>query len=440
MKKTIAWLLTAVMITATACGSAGNSTTGSSPEAAATAASVQGQTQSEEQTQTETGSQNDGTAVTGEEPVADPASQTRDSIPYWNEDSAVAESIISYVREITDESSENFVPAEDRIVVFDFDGTLYGELYPTYFDTCLMMHRALHDDTYEAPAQIREYAAALEDAFTHNQPEPDSKLSAAQSSAEMFKGLTYEQYCEYIRNYMAEPAYGFHGMTYAEGFYKPMTALVEYLADNDFTVFISSGSERTIVRELIKGKLDQWIPSYRVIGSTFSFNATNQGDMDGRKYTYAADDEVLLEGNLLVKNQKANKVFSIINEIGKTPVLVFGNSSGDLAMGQYVINNGGKGYMLLCDDTERDYGKLDVAASFAAECEKIGLETVSMKNDFATIYGDQVKKAETQSKPVEEISAEETSPAEASTADAPAEETPAEETPAEEEQELQPAA
>lgn len=85
-------------------------------------------------------------------------------------------------------------------------------------------------------------------------------------------------------------------------------------------------------------------------------------------------------------------------------------------------------------------GKLDVAASFAADCEKIGLETVSMKNDFATIYGDQVKKAETQSQPAEEISAEETSPAEASTADAPAEETPAEETPAEEEQELQPAA
>lgn len=50
--------------------------------------------------------------------------------------------------------------------------------------------------------------------------------------------------------------------------------------------------------------------------------------------------------------------------------------------------------MLLCDDTERDYGDLAVAEKFAASCAKMGLETVSMKNDFATIYGDQAVKVE----------------------------------------------
>ena len=40
--------------------------------------------------------------------------------------------------------------------------------------------------------------------------------------------------------------------------------------DTDGTVFISSGSERALVRELIRGTLDEWIPPYRVIGSTFS--------------------------------------------------------------------------------------------------------------------------------------------------------------------------
>ena len=42
--------------------------------------------------------------------------------------------------------------------------------------------------------------------------------------------------------------------------------------------------------------------------------------------------------------------------------------------------------MLLCDDTERDYGNLETAEKFAKECAEIGLETVSMKNDFTTIY------------------------------------------------------
>ena len=47
------------------------------------------------------------------------------------------------------------------------------------------------------------------------------------------------------------------------------TALVEYLSENGFTVFISSGSERALVRELIRGTLDAWIAPDRVIGSTF---------------------------------------------------------------------------------------------------------------------------------------------------------------------------
>jgi len=49
---------------------------------------------------------------------------------------------------------------------------------------------------------------------------------------------------------------------------------------------------------------------------------------------------------------------------------------------------GGKAYMLLCDDLERDHGDLDTATSFKADCDKMGIETVSMKNEFATIYGD----------------------------------------------------
>ena len=88
----------------------------------------------------------------------------------------------------------------------------------------------------------------------------------------------------------------------------------------------------------------------------------------------------------MIKNQQANKVYSILNEIGKAPTVVFGNSSGDLAMGEYALQNGGKGYMLLCDDTERDYGNVETAEKFAKKSDEMGFETVSMKNDFATIY------------------------------------------------------
>lgn len=318
-------------------------------------------------------------------------------VPYWSDDSAVLASIVDYIDSLTDPDSESYVAPEDRIAVFDFDGTLYGELYPTYFDVCLFMHRVLHDDTYVAPDDVREYAEALEEAVMNHQPEPESPRSTAQMAAESFKGMTVDEYRQYIHDFMQTPAYGFEGMTYAEGFYKPMTAMVEYLAHKDFKVFISSGSERAIVRVLTEGNLDQWVPSERIIGSTFSLIASGQGDKAGRSYTIGPDDDILMEGNLAVKNQRANKVFSIIDEIGKPPVLVFGNSSGDLAMGQYAIQHGGKGYMLLCDDLERDYGSLETADKFAKDCEKIGLETISMKNDFATIYGNNVLKEDSAS-------------------------------------------
>ena len=400
MKKLLALLMAAVMLTATACG----------------------------------GAEKSGT----------------DTIPYWSEDSEVMQSIVSYVESVTDETSNTYLLPEDRIAVFDFDGTLYGERFPTYFDTCLMLHRALHDKTYEAPEEIKEKAAALEEALLNYQPEPEKTLSTSQCSAEMFKGMINEDYKDYIAKLKEEHVYGFNGMTYSDAFFQPMTALVKYLADNDFVIFICSGSERTIVRELIKGKLDKWIPGHQVMGSTYSFVATNQGDTDGRKYTISEKDELHIEGYVLTKNQKTNKVITIATEIGKGPALVFGNSSGDLAMGMYAIKAGGKGYMLLCDDTERDYGDPQVAAEFAKECEKIGLETISMKNDFTTIYGTNVKKVDELSKKAEEEQAAQEQAAQEQAAEGqtaaeePAEEQPAEEQPAEEEpaeeEELQPAA
>ena len=131
-----------------------------------------------------------------------------------------------------------------------------------------------------------------------------------------------------------------------------------------------------------------------MIGSTFSLTATGQGDANGRKYQYTAEDQVLLEGNLVVKNQRMNKVVSIVDEIGMPPILVFGNSSGDFSMAQYALENGGKAYMLLCDDTERDYGDLEVADSFEKDCNEWGFETISMRDAFETIYGADVFKTQ----------------------------------------------
>ena len=309
-----------------------------------------------------------------------------ETLPYWRADSPAMASLFSFVNEVADEKSASFVPEEERIAVFDMDGTLYGELFPTYFDECLLLHRLLHDESYEASPEDRAWAQSAEYALLCGEPEPDSPRSSAQMAAEVFRGFTVEKYRAYVRAFMSEPVTGFENMTYAEGFYLPMVALVQYLAEHGFTVFISSGSERSLARELISDTLGEWIPPYRVIGSTFSLEASGQGEKEGRKYTYAPDDQVLLEGNLIQKNQRMNKVVTIVDEIGAAPLLVFGNSSGDLSMAQYALQHGGRAYMLLCDDTVRDYGDPEAAEAFAETCRALGFETISMHDEFETIY------------------------------------------------------
>ena len=311
------------------------------------------------------------------------------SFEYWTEDSPAMKSIMAYVSEVTDEKSDKFVPAEKRIAVFDSDGTLYGELFPTYVDQCLMIHRLVHDDTYKGVDEDVSYCKALEQYLLNGGEKPKAPRSSGDIIAEAFKGFTVEEYCDYIRKFMSEPVAGFENMTYADGYYKPMVSLIKYLTENGFKVYINSGAEVNMLRELSMDTLGQYIPSYQVLGTEFGITSSGRpDDVKARDYTPSADEKIIFDGTVKFKNLKLNKVVSIINDIGISPLLAFGNSSGDLAMGQYVMQHGGKAFMLLCDDTDRDHGDTEVAASFKEDCDKMGIETVSMKNEFATIYGD----------------------------------------------------
>ena len=78
----------------------------------------------------------------------------------------------------------------------------------------------------------------------------------------------------------------------------------------------------------------------------------------------------------------------------KRPVLAFGNSSGDFSMLNYAAGNtghAGMGFLVVADDTEREYGNPN-AADMAAKASEQGWTAISMKGDWATIYGEGVQK------------------------------------------------
>lgn len=52
----------------------------------------------------------------------------------WQKESPTVSKINAYVSQVTDTKAKTFVPIENRIAVFDVDGTLMDERAPFYFD------------------------------------------------------------------------------------------------------------------------------------------------------------------------------------------------------------------------------------------------------------------------------------------------------------------
>lgn len=315
----------------------------------------------------------------------------------WKDDSAALASLKEFVGASVDEKSAGYIPPEDRIAVFDMDGTLLGERFPTYFNDWLYIQRALYDDTYNAPAELKEFAQRWEDKVLRGAEFTDFDEKERELGPKLYEGLTLEEYQDVVRKFKAKQAWGFEGMTYGQGFFKPMVSVVKYLHDNGYTVYVNSGTYRDAVRVMMEGTLDKWIPVNQVIGTDLVFKASGQGDKVGFDYTMKTDESLNVGGELFVKNLKVNKVTAMEREIGKHPVLAFGNSSGDFAMANYALQNKdhpAKAFMLLCDNTEQDYGDPKVAEEFAAKCKDAGYTTVSMAKDWTTIYGDGVRKVE----------------------------------------------
>lgn len=319
-------------------------------------------------------------------PLADPLSQ-------WTDTAPLKAQLTEYVKTVTDKNSADFIPVDRRIAVFDMDGTLCCETDPGYFDHKLLYHRVMEDPEYKdkASAEEKETAAIIKKYFdTGSYPEGlDVKHGTAVATA--FKGMTPAEFDAYVKDYRSQPAQGYNNMTNGEAFYHPMLQVVEYLQANDFTVYIISGTDRLITRGLAEGMIN--IPLSQMIGSDESLVASNQGDTDGLKYTFKKDDKVITGGDFLIKNLKMNKVSVIEQEIGLQPVLCFGNSSGDEAMANFTINNNqykSAAYMLCCDDTTRENGNIKKADKMRASCEENGYTAISMKDDWTTIYGENV--------------------------------------------------
>jgi phosphoglycolate phosphatase-like HAD superfamily hydrolase len=300
-----------------------------------------------------------------------------DLLPSWNE-GPTKQSIVNFVRGVTTAGNPRFVKPEERIAVFDNDGTLWSEM-PFYFQFAFALDRMKamapqHPEWKDNPL----YAAVLAD---------DMKTVAAggikgllELAAITHAGMTTDEFSKIVADWIASARHPKFNRPYTDVIYQPMLELLAYLRANGFKTFIVSGGGVEFMRvfaEKVYG-----IPPEQVIGSSIV-----------TKFEMVAGVPVLTrlpEPNFMDDN--VGKPVSINMHIGRRPIAAFGNSDGDLQMLQWTTASTGPRFGLLVHHTDpvREYayeassmGKLDVALTEAAAR---GWTVVDMKNDWNRVF------------------------------------------------------
>ncbi|MBR0512676.1 MAG: haloacid dehalogenase-like hydrolase [Clostridia bacterium] len=317
--------------------------------------------------------------------------------PSWNPDSASLKELVDFVSASVDESSPDYIEPADRIATFDMDGTIISEKAPIYVDSCLTMYRVLDDPTYTATdaeraamQEMRDHAYATGENYKPDTFTKDDLVASA------FAGMTPEEFRAYVVDFAdKQEVIGFKGMTYGQSFYKPMIEVIDYLRANGYDVWMVSACEREVVRGLVQ----RWnIPYDHCIATDVQYVASGADGVVADEYDMTQAEKIVLGSPLNeIEVAKSGKPAAIAREIGRRPVLAFGNSSGDFSMLNYAEgnpNHKGMGIFVVCDDTVREYGDAEKAQAFYDKVKTEGWTAFSMANDWKDIYGEGVEKTE----------------------------------------------
>ncbi|MDP5200231.1 HAD family phosphatase [Flavobacterium sp. DG2-3] len=260
-----------------------------------------------------------------------------DPLASWN-DTKVKKDIIAYIKDVTDSKSPNFIPVQDRIAVFDNDGTLWSE-QPFYFQLFFAWDqvKALAPQHPEWKNK-QPFKAVLENNMGDLMKQ--GKNGLLQIVGVSHSGMTTEEFNSNVRKWIDSARHPVKKKLYKELIYQPMLELVKYLQEREFKVFIVSGGGIDFMRAWTEEEYG--IPSYQVVGSTLQ-----------ARYDYNSGKPSIVKLPALDFNDdREGKPVAIEKYIGKKPVFAAGNSDGDLQMLQWTASNKYKNFELYVHHTD----------------------------------------------------------------------------------------
>jgi len=293
----------------------------------------------------------------------------------WNDTSSKQE-IISYVNKVTQKYSPDFIPVQDRITVFDNDGTLWAEK-PVYFQLYFAMDRVKEMAPQHPEWKTKEpFKSVLANDMKGVMKSGVKGLLAIVNATH--SGMSREQFQKEVREWLVSASHPTTHRPYTDLVYQPMMELIQYLEANEFQVYIVSGGGIDFMRSFIPELYG--IPKNHIIGSNTK--------------VHYKDGQIIKDAAINFIDDKETKPVAIYYNIGKRPVAAFGNSDGDLAMMQYTEAN--KKYKTLelyvhHTDDKREWkydrkshiGKLDKGLDYAKKHDWV---VVDMKKDWQKIY------------------------------------------------------
>jgi phosphoserine phosphatase len=301
-----------------------------------------------------------------------------DPLPSWNPGPA-KDAVLQFVRDVKTPGQPKFVRAEDRIAVFDNDGTLWSER-PAYFQLFFALDRvkALAPNHPEWKTK-QPFKAALEgDLKTVFSGGEHALIELVMAS---HAGNTTEEFEQIVIEWIGTAKHPRFKRPYTDCVFQPMLELLSYLRANGFKTWIVSGGGIEFMRPWVEKVYG--IPPEQVIGSSIK---TRFEIRDGKPVLVRLPEIDFID-------DKGEKPVGIHKFIGRRPIAAFGNSDGDLQMLQWTAAGSGSHFCLYVHhtDAEREWaydrkssiGRLDKGLD---EAKAKGWTVVDMKNDWKVIY------------------------------------------------------
>jgi hypothetical protein len=163
---------------------------------------------------------------------------TDDPLPSWN-DSRSKTAILDFVTRVTKEGGSDFVSVEDRIAVFDNDGTLWSE-QPAYFQFFFALARVkqLYPEHPEWENQQPFAAAIAGDMKTLAESGEKGIVELVMAS---HAGMTTAEFAQLVVDWITTAKHPRFNRLFTDLVYQPMLETLALLRQNGFKTYIVSG-------------------------------------------------------------------------------------------------------------------------------------------------------------------------------------------------------